>query len=203
MKRKGFIIIISYLSCAAIALGVYCGMLSRKSKALENSVQANYQHAFTELVTSVEEIDTALQKSLYATTPSMASSVCAEVFGKAMTAQMSLGVLPYSSQELEQTAGFISRVGDYAFALTRLTASGEPYTDEQRENLKALSGSASLLVAARFTEDIDPTTFKNWSRSEPPVLMMGERDRAAGGSGHRHLFTLRRVLQAAVTAEKS
>ena len=32
------------------------------------------------------------------------------------------------------------------FALTRLTASGEPYTDEQRENLKALSGSASLLA---------------------------------------------------------
>ena len=57
--------------------------------------------------------------------------------------------------------------------------------------------SADLCAAA----GIDLTTFKNWSRSEPPVVMMGERDRAAGGSGHRHLFTLRRVLQVAITAE--
>ena len=57
--------------------------------------------------------------------------------------------------------------------------------------------SADLCSAA----GIDLATFKNWSRSDPPVVVMGERDRAAGGSGHRHLFTLRRVLQAAVTAE--
>jgi hypothetical protein len=48
---------------------------------------------------------------------------------------------------------------------------------------------------------IDGTTFKNWCRSEPRAVMMGERDRAAGGSGGRHLFTLRRVLQVAIAAE--
>ena len=56
----------------------------------------------------------------------MISAVCTDVFGKAMTAQMSLGALPFSTQELEKTAGFISRVGDYAYSLSR---AGREYTD--------------------------------------------------------------------------
>jgi germination protein YpeB len=76
----------------------------------------------------------------------MSCSVCNEVYGKAMTAQMSLGVLPFSTQELEQTAGFISKVGDYACMLCRSTAGGAAYTDEQRKNLLSMSETAALMA---------------------------------------------------------
>ena len=63
-----------------------------------------------------------------------------------MMAQMSLGSLPFSTQELEQTASFISRVGDYSFALSRSAARGNTFSEEELNNLIKLSDTASLLA---------------------------------------------------------
>lgn len=144
-RKKAVVLTVSYLSAAVIVLGILAGTNYQRAETYKRYVTANYQHAFSELVTAVSEMDTALQKSLYATSPAMVSAVCTEVFGKAMTAQMSLGVLPFSTQELEQTAGFISRVGDYAYALSKSAMSGAGYTDEELENLRSLSDTANLL----------------------------------------------------------
>ena len=144
--KKGTILAISYLTAAALAFAILAGVWYERAQRYERAMTNNYQHAFDELVTAVTEVDSALQKSVCATTPNMAGSLCTEIFGKAMTAQMSLGVLPFSSQELEQTSGFISRVGDYAYALSRSAAAGKPITDEQLENLRSLSDAASVLA---------------------------------------------------------
>lgn len=146
MKKKYAVITISFLAVASLVLGGFAYANHERAEAYKIHMDNNYQHAFDELVTAVSEMDTALQKSVYATSPSVAGAVCTEVFGKAMTAQMSLGVLPFSTQELEQISGFISRVGDYAYSLSRAASAGQGYTDEQRENLKALAGTASLLA---------------------------------------------------------
>ena len=145
-RKKRNILVISYLSAAVLVLGVLAGVRHEQAKVYERYVNNQYQHAFDELVTAVGEMDTALQKSVYATSPAMVSSVCTELFGKAMTAQMSLSALPFATQELEQTAAFISRVGDYAFVLSRSAATGRGYTEEELENLRSLSDNASVLA---------------------------------------------------------
>ncbi len=144
-KWKIAIASICLLCVAVLGLGIYAAAANAKAEKYKMQVANNYQHAFDELVTAVGEMDSALQKSIYASSPAIAGAVCTEIFGKAMTAQMSLGVLPFSTYELEQTAGFISRVGDYAFALSRAAAAGESISEEQRKNLKALAESSSLL----------------------------------------------------------
>ena len=144
--KKRTILAVSYLTTAAVTFAILAGVNYERARTYERAMNNSYQHAFDELVTAVEEVDAALQKSVYATSPNMAAMLCTQIFGKAMTAQMSLGVLPYSSQELEQTSGFISRVGDYAYALSRAAASGETITDEQLQNLRALSDTASILA---------------------------------------------------------
>lgn len=144
MKRKYIIFVSSLLILAVVSLGVYSWSEHRRAEMYKSTVMHNYEHAFSELVTSVSQMNTALQKSVYATSPSMVNTVCTEVFGKAMTAQMSLGVMPFSSVEMEQTAAFISKVGDYAYSLSR-SAGEEGYSDEQLENLKSLSAMASVL----------------------------------------------------------
>lgn len=144
-KRKYTVFTISFLTIAALSLGVYAYGAHAQAEKYKLYMTNNYQHAFDELVTAVGEMDSALQKSVYATSPALASAVCTELFGKAMTAQMSLGVLPFSTYELEQTAGFISRVGDYAFALSRAAAAGEAISESQRESLKALSKASATL----------------------------------------------------------
>lgn len=144
MMRKTVIFTISLLLIAVVTLGVFAYGSYKRAEILENTAAMNYQHAFSELRTGLSEMDTALQKSIYVRGAEAESAVCAEIFSKAMTAQMALGVLPFSTQELEQTAGFISRVGDYAFAMTRQAANGG-LTDEQRESLRSLSDTATLL----------------------------------------------------------
>ena len=144
-KRKYTVFTISFLAVAVLCLGVYAYAGHTRAETYRIAMTNNYQHAFDELVTAVGEMESALQKSVYATSPALAGAVCTEVFGKAMTAQMSLGVLPFSTYELEQTAGFISRVGDYAYALSRAAAAGEPFTEEQRQNLKSLADAAGVL----------------------------------------------------------
>ena len=124
--RRRMSVILSYLTVAMLSFGILAGINYARAKRYELAVNNSYQHAFDEFVTAVEEVDGALQKSLYAVSPGIAGGLCTQVFGKAMTAQMSLGALPFSSEELEQTSGFISRVGDYAYMLSRASASGPP-----------------------------------------------------------------------------
>ncbi|MGI6012691.1 MAG: germination protein YpeB [Oscillospiraceae bacterium] len=146
MKQRTGAILVAYTITAMAILGIFSAVSYQRAEAYRLYLTANYQHAFGELVTSMEEMDAALQKSVYATSPSVASAVCTEVFGKAMTAQMTLGVLPFSTQELEQTASFISKVGDYSHALSRSTAAGKTFSDEELESLKSLSETATLLT---------------------------------------------------------
>ncbi len=146
MKKKTSLLIIIGLSVLTAAAGIF-GIAaavgtSEKNRYIEN----NFRHAFSELADGVSDMETALKKSALVTSPPMAGAVCAEVFGKAQTAQMALGVLPYSAYELEKTAGFINKVGDYAFALCRKAAAGNSFSPEERENLKSLAKTAEILA---------------------------------------------------------
>lgn len=142
MKRRTAVVIISFLLVTTLAAGGVALNYYKKAENLENALSISHHHDFNELVTGMSELDTALQKSLYATSPTVMSAVCTDVFGKAMTAQMSLGSLPFSTQELEKTAGFISRVGDYAYTLSK---NGRAYSEEEAKNLKQLSETATAL----------------------------------------------------------
>ncbi|MBQ3071811.1 MAG: germination protein YpeB, partial [Oscillospiraceae bacterium] len=144
-KKRLYTIGLLYLSAAVLVFGVLAGTYYERAKRSELTLRYNYEHAFGELVTAVSELDTALEKSVWATSPALVGSLCTEVFGKAMTAQMSLSALPFSAQELEQLSGFISRVGDYAFALSRTAPERGAYSAEELENLRALSGTAGTL----------------------------------------------------------
>ena len=104
-----------------------------------------YQHAFAELATAVSELDAALEKGVYATSPGLFSSLCTQAYGKAMSAQMALGELPYGNIELEQTAAFLAKAGDYAMYLSRTAAADGDCGSEARESLRAVArGAASL-----------------------------------------------------------
>jgi len=143
MKKRTSVIVISFLAVALAVSSALAYSYHKRAASAENALAVSHHHAFAELVTGISELDTALQKSLYAKSPTVISAVCTDVFGKAMTAQMSLGSLPFSTQELEKTAAFISHVGDYAYSLSR---NGSAYTEEEAANLEKLSATASALA---------------------------------------------------------
>ena len=111
-SRKAKILAASFLAGAFAVTGGFAVQGHSRAAAYQNHLNNNYQHAFAELTTAVSELDTALQKASYATSPSLLSSLCTELFGRAMSAQMAIGELPYGNVELEETASFVAKVGD-------------------------------------------------------------------------------------------
>lgn len=119
MKKKTRVLVISYTAALVAALAV--GLIACRTDAdrRQTAMDANYRHAYGEVLNAVQELDAALQKSLYATTPAMACTVCTDIYSHAQTAQMALGVLPVQSHALAQRGGGQSVCGRGACAAAR------------------------------------------------------------------------------------
>ncbi|WP_286732936.1 germination protein YpeB [Intestinimonas sp. UBA1698] len=146
-RRRTLVRAASFLLAAFVIVGGLALQARARAEAYRLYLENGYRHAFAELSANLNELDVALQKGIYATSPSMLGVLCTQIYGKAMSAQMALGELPYSNIELEQTAAFLAKAGDYAAALSRSAAVTGVCSDEQREALRGLSAGASDLSA--------------------------------------------------------
>ena len=144
MTKKIRIFAVVFAIAGVLTLGVVALYQYSRAEEYERVVTMSYRHAFSELASGVGNISSGLEKSLYAASPSLISSICAEVYGEAKAARMIMGELPFYG-ELEHTASFLTSVGDYAYMLSKVASQGEGYTDEQYENLKKLSHVAEIL----------------------------------------------------------
>ena len=145
--RRALVRRVSYLAAAfAVAIGLAV-QGHREAAAYRQALSNSRLHAFAELSAGLNELDADLQKVVYSASPAMLSALCTQIYGKAAAAQMALGELPYSNVELEQTAAFLARTGDYAAALSRSVIESGGCTQEQRTALEGLSQAASALSA--------------------------------------------------------
>jgi len=136
------------VSFLAAAFAVVAGLAVQgqmEAAAYRRYLTNNRLHAFAELSANLGQLGTDLQKGVYATTPSMLGALCTQIFGRAMSAQMALGELPYGNIELEQTAAFLAKTGDYAAALSRSAAVNGTCSEEEREGLRSLADAAATL----------------------------------------------------------
>lgn len=147
MRKKTILIISAVIAAFAVTAGFAIQNHNRAAQyklLLENS----YTHAYCELTTAVSELDTALQKAQYATTPVMIKILCTDIYGKAVAAQMALGELPASAAVLEQTSTFLARTGDYACALSKTAAVEGGCSQEDHAALQGLAKASAALSAA-------------------------------------------------------
>jgi germination protein YpeB len=145
MTRQTKILLTSYLMAAFVVLGGLAIQGYRAAAAYHAALENSYRHAFAELSANLSELNVNLQKGSYATSPAVLGSLCTQIYGKAMSAQMALGELPYSNVELEQTATFLAKTGDYAAALSRSATAQGTCSDEDRATLGSLANSATSL----------------------------------------------------------
>lgn len=146
-KRRVRVLAVSF-TAAAFAVSVGFGVQGyARAEDYRRQLDNGYRQAFTELTTAAGELDAALEKVTYATTPSLFASLCAQAYAKALAAQSALGELPYGNVELEQTAAFFAKAGDYAMAMARGAGAEGVCTDENRETLRGLAAAAGELSA--------------------------------------------------------
>ena len=146
-KRKMQVLAVSF-TAAAFAVSVGFGVQGHaRAEDYRRQLDNGYRQAFTELTTAAGELDAALEKVTYATTPDLFAVLCAQAYAKALAAQSALGELPYGNVELEQTAAFFAKAGDYAMAMARGAGAEGVCTDENRETLRGLAAAAGELSA--------------------------------------------------------
>lgn len=114
IRKKTFVLLITYLLAAVIALGGRTIYLSALSRNLGYTASNGYSHAFSELVSAQRDLAGALHRGAYAEGARMSASVCADVCALSAAAGMRLAELPFSTQELEKTAGFLGKTLSFA-----------------------------------------------------------------------------------------
>ena len=147
-KRRKQVLAASFLAGAFAVTAGFAVQGHARAAQYRRMLDNTYQHAFTELATAAGELDVALRKVTYATSPELFSALCAQAYSKALAAQSALGELPYGNVELEQTAAFLAKTGDYAMALARDAYGETACTEAHRETLRGLAGAAFTLSGA-------------------------------------------------------
>ena len=148
MEKRRVRVLAASFTAAAFAVSVGFGVQGyARAEDYRRQLDNGYRQAFTELTTAAGELDAALEKVTYATTPALFATLCAQAYAKAQAAQSALGELPYGNVELEQTAAFFAKAGDYAMAMARGTNGEGVCTDENRETLRGLAAAAGELSA--------------------------------------------------------
>ncbi len=143
MSRRVLIRAVSFIVFAFLLLAAITAQNIQKSRAYRQVISDNYSYAFAELLEDVSKLDYALQKSNYATTGPIITSLCAEIFRESSSSIAALSQLPVSELNLENTAKFLSRTGDYAYYISKKVSRGEQISQKERDELKKMSQGAS------------------------------------------------------------
>ena len=145
IRKKTFILIITYLAAAVVALGAYTAVHFDMEGSYRRTAEYGYAHAFEEVVGSVSALSDSLHRASYASGAELSGQLCADIYGSCLAAEMTMAVLPFSTQELEQTAAFIGIAGDYARGSLR-TSAQSGFDDAARRNFASLYKTAAALT---------------------------------------------------------
>ena len=148
MKRKTAILTIAYLGAAIGLLGVYASLRKLGEESAERSSRHAGEYAFEELCAASAALSDALEKGSLTTSPGLEATLCADAYGRSLSALTALGQLPFSTVEMVNTSAFLGRTGDYARCLMRSSALGQELSEEERRSLGELSETAAWLSEA-------------------------------------------------------
>ncbi len=146
-SRRSTVRIVSFILAGFVALGASAIVHSVRARNLELQVEAANERAVGELGEYISNIQTSLQKGLYANTPDMAARLSMQLRQEAAGAKSSLSQLALSELELDNLYRFLSQVGEFALSLSRKLDSGQEITAGERETLRTLSAHADTLAS--------------------------------------------------------
>ena len=176
IRKKTFTLIITYLTAAVVALGAYTAVHFGMEGSYHRTAEYGYAHAFEEVVGSVSALSDSLHRASYASGAELSGQLCADIYGSCLTAEMTMAVLPFSTQELEQTAAFIGIAGDYARGSLR-TSAQSGFDDAARRKLASLYKTAAALAQELPSELRDEINDGEVLLDEPENVFADSGDR--------------------------
>lgn len=115
--------------------------------AYKTYLQNQYQRAFRDLITNVENIQTLIDKAEVTGSNVQSNTFMSAVWRQSSQASDNLGQLPISHNALSNTAKYLTQVGDYCYTISRQNAADKMMDDDQLKKLKELRDYSKTLLA--------------------------------------------------------
>ena len=163
LKKRTFIRILTFLFAAIVGLGVFAGMEYACIDRFRLTTENTNRQAFYDLSQALQNLDYAMQKAEYASTPYSRVVLTADIQREAGIAQAAMERLPVIELMLGDVTKLFSLVSDYSFTLAKKSVYGQEITDAEKETLRDLRARASELYEALEKMDLtfeDPETEK-------------------------------------------
>lgn len=145
LSRRTWVRCVSFGVALLVVLCAFILRLWSENISYRRAASVSSARAFQELTESIDKVDTDLRKCTYSTSPGMISALCTQIYGETAAAAQAISELPYANIQLENTTKFVNRAGSYAQSLAKSVAASGGYSEEELNNIKALSKAASTL----------------------------------------------------------
>lgn len=168
--KKPWIAIHAVFAAAAIAVAAgFAVNYGLRVKKYEEAYEQSCRSALFEVSECLRSIDTALSKGMYARSDAMMLTLSNEIWRQAELAKRALSSLPASDIALDKTSGFLSQVGAFCFSLSKKAVTGGSISDEDRQSLSALSGTATQM-SSELSALYDASTAESFFEATPENL---------------------------------
>ncbi len=139
---------------------------------LANALESNYQRDFYTVLNQVGQLEALLSKGLVSNAPGQQVFFLTEVWGRANTAQSTLGQLPFMELNLAKSRKFLAQLGDYAYVMAKKVANGEQLATQQRDQLLAFQQEVKEYAKAlrQAEKELHETGYRWAEAMNKPVL---------------------------------
>lgn len=111
----------------------------------ERYTDAQHERVLSQLLNSVNQLETALEKAQYLPVGALRQTMAADIWKESQLASAALSSLPLGDRRLDQVETYISQVGDYAYYLMRSSAYDRA-NEEEWATLCALCDNAAGIL---------------------------------------------------------
>ena len=145
MNRSGLVRLCSFALALSLIFAGSTLYYAARNTQYERYTGSQYERVFSQLLNSVNQLDTSLEKAQFLPAGALRQTMAADIWKESQLASAALSSLPLGDRRLDQVESYLSQMGDYAYYLMRNTAYGKETPDEW-ETLFALRGNAEDIL---------------------------------------------------------
>lgn len=162
------------LLVALIGTGLYSYKIFNEKNQYSTLLQNQYQRAFRDLVTDVENVKILLDKAEVTASTVQSNTLMTQLWQNGHSATQNLGLLPITQGVLSNTEKFLNQLSDFSFSLSKQNAGNKLMSGEQKNQLVQLASySANLVNELRLMQqDINKDKIKFGEIAKKGVFYM-------------------------------
>ena len=144
MNKKKIAAIV-FVSALVLTLGGTTVAGYTSANKYRTQLNYNYTRAINDLNGCVENIETTLNKAVYANTATQQNGLAAKLMRETSIAKASVAVLPTTGNSLDKVSKFITQAGDFAMSLSAKVSAKQKITDKEYQTMQELEKYAKTL----------------------------------------------------------